>query len=517
MSLLKYLFFLTISTILLWQCASMQSPSGGAKDTHAPAVLNSYPDYGATNVNPSRIEIHFDEFFKLRNLQSELLVSPPLNEAPLISQKDKSLFIELKEELNPNSTYTFNFGNGIVDYHEGNALKDYSLVFSTGNELDSLSLRGKLISCPLETLPEDIIIGIYQKDSLVNDSTIYLQKPDYFSLAKEKGDFQIKHIRKGNFELIAFEDLNANYQYDGATEQIAFYDSLITIGDSSEFELWLFQEETELKLLESKAKKNGRIHWAFNKVVDSIKIHSSLNTAYEYQAKEDSVFIWPQFKTNDSVYFSIQVESIYDTIWVNPKSLPNPSTPIASIKNKFLKSNKWLFIDFSEPISLLDTSKISLVKDAIYYDYEFELFDFALAIEAPENGNSNYELILERGSITSHLGVVNDSTNLSFYTKAANSLASLKINVRLDNDNYFIELLKNGDVIDRLEASEELKFAEILPSKYQLRLTLDSNNDGIWTPGNYFENSQPEKVFYYKEEINLRANWELELDFILTD
>ena len=123
MSLLKYLFFLTISTILLWQCASMQSPSGGAKDTHAPAVLNSYPDYGATNVNPSRIEIHFDEFFKLRNLQSELLVSPPLNEAPLISQKDKSLFIELKEELNPNSTYTFNFGNGIVDYHEGNAPK----------------------------------------------------------------------------------------------------------------------------------------------------------------------------------------------------------------------------------------------------------------------------------------------------------------------------------------------------------------------------------------------------------
>lgn len=293
MSKLKYLLFFFTTTILLWQCASIQSPSGGAKDLTPPEVMSSSPEQGKTNVTPSRIEIHFDEFFKLNDLQNELLISPPLNESPIISQKGKSLYIELNENLNPNSTYTFNFGKGIADYHEGNVLKDYSLVFSTGNELDSLTLSGKLQTCPLKTLPEEVIIGIYQKDSLRRDSTIYQQKPDYFTLAEENGAFQIKHIRSGTFELIAFEDLNANYQYDGATEQIAFYDSLINIGDSTEFYLWLFQEKPELKLLESKANKNGRIHWAYNQTIDSVLINSDNDTKFVHTIKNDSLLVWP--------------------------------------------------------------------------------------------------------------------------------------------------------------------------------------------------------------------------------
>ena len=103
-ALLKYIFFCFISTILLLQCASIQSPSGGKKDTNPPTVLNSIPKQAETKVKPSMIEIQFDEFFVLKNLANELLISPPLNEAPIISQKGKSLFIELQEELNHNST-----------------------------------------------------------------------------------------------------------------------------------------------------------------------------------------------------------------------------------------------------------------------------------------------------------------------------------------------------------------------------------------------------------------------------
>ena len=94
-----------MSAVILFQCASIQSPSGGEKDTNPPTVLSSIPKQAETKVKPSMIEIQFDEFFILKNLANELLISPPLNEAPIISQKRKSLFIELKEELNNNSTY----------------------------------------------------------------------------------------------------------------------------------------------------------------------------------------------------------------------------------------------------------------------------------------------------------------------------------------------------------------------------------------------------------------------------
>ena len=512
MSKLKYIYFFFTTALLLWQCASMQSPSGGAKDTNPPTVLSSSPDQGATNVNPSRIEIHFDEFFKLKNLQNELLISPPLDETPLISQKGKSLFIELKEELNPNSTYTFNFGKGIADYHEGNILKDYSLVFSTGNELDSLSLSGQLFSCPLATLPEEVIIGIYQKDSLLRDSVIYQQKPDYFTLAKEKGAFQIKHIRKGTFELIAFEDLNANYQYDGATEQIAFYDSLITIGDSTEFDLWIFQEKTELKLLESKVNENGRIHWAYNQTIDSVNLNSDSGSKFLHTIKQDSLLVWPLNYPTDSFHICSEVATRLDSILVKSDSLHKQKLNL-STNNQFLKESASLKIQSDAPILAIDTSRIHLISDSILIDYSVRYTDFELIFDFTRNENQTFNLILSEGAVLSVYKNRNDSINLSAYSKGESALAALKINLLLKTDDYFIEILKEEKVIDRIEAGEELIFKELLPSKYQLRLTLDSNNDGKWTAGDYFKNSQAEKVIYYTEELKLRANWELEIDF----
>jgi len=490
----------------------MQKPSGGAKDIDAPEILSSVPFQGATNVNPSTIEIHFDEFFKLKNLQNELLISPPLDETPLISQKGKRLFIELKEKLNPNSTYTFNFGKGIADYHEGNILKDYSLVFSTGNELDSLALSGRINSCPAATLPEELIIGIYQKDSLKRDSTIYLQKPDYFALVNKEGSFQIKHIRKGTFELIAFEDLNANYKYDGATEQIAFYDRLITIGDSTEFDLWLFQEKTELKLLESKVNENGRIHWAYNQSIDSVNFNSESEIKFLYTIKQDSLLVWPLIYPTDSFYICSEVATRLDTILVKPDSLHKHKLNLSS-NNQFLKESASFKIQSDAPILAIDTALINLRSDSIPINYAVRHTDFELVFDFIHNENKTYNLTLSKGAVLSTYENYNDSINLSVYSKDENALAALKINLLLNEENYFIELLKDEKVIDRIEAGEVLIFKELLPSIYQLRLTVDSNNDGKWTAGDYFENSQAEKVFYHKEELKLRANWELEVDF----
>ena len=513
MSKLKYLFFTLTTALLLWHCASMQKPSGGPKDKDAPKILSSFPQQGATNSSPKRIEIHFDEFFKLKNLQNELLISPPLNETPLISQKGKSLFIDLKEELNPDNTYTFNFGKGIVDFHEGNVLKDYSLVFSTGNKLDSLSLRGRVSSCPTPTMPENVIVGIYQKDSLQRDSTIYLRKPDYFALVNEGGNFQINHIRKGTFELLAFEDVNANYKYDGATEQIAFCDSLITIGDSTEIALWLFQEERELKLLESKAKKNGRIHWAFNKPINAVEIQTYPKVDFIHKIDADSLFVWPSY-SKDSFYIWTNVDARLDSIWVKSDTL-NKQSIEASIQSKFLKQSDLLIVQTDAPLTSVDTSQIKLFSDSTQIEYAFTQSDFELMFDFPHKENQSFNLILNKGALIDVYNNLNDSINLSLYSKVESALASLNINLDVENENYFIELLKDGIVIDKIDAGKELKFTELLPSKYQLRLTIDSNKDGKWTPGNYFDGIPPEKVFYYLEEINLRANWELEVDFLM--
>ena len=490
----------------------MQSPSGGEKDISPPIVLRSYPEQAATNVNPSLIEIHFDEFFVLKNLSTELLISPPLNEKPIISQKGKSLFIELQEQLNQNSTYTLNFGKGIADFHEGNVLKDYSLVFSTGKELDSLSIYGSVSACPDKILPEEVIVGIYQIDSLVKDSAIYLNKPDYFGLVNEQGLFHIEYIRNGNYELIAFEDVNANYQYDGVSEQIAFHNSIINISDSATYKIWLFAEQDELKLLDTK--DNGRLHWAFNKEIESAIINSDSTLEYFSKIEKDSLFVWPFNRTSDSAFVWANVEQRIDSILVKKDTLKQKIS-ILPLSEKYLKDSENLHLNVSAPITAIDTSKIELISDSVQVNYVVHKSDFALEFEFDHKGSQQYDIILHKGAVKGLKNSVNDSTKLSFYTKDKSTLASLKINVEIEDSHYFIELLKNGKALEKIYSGTPLYFEKLLPATYELRLVIDSNNNGIWTPGNYFENLLPEKVYYYSEELNLRANWELEIDWEL--
>ena len=492
----------------------MVRPTGGPKDKMPPLVLNSTPRQGATNVSPSSIEIHFDEFFVMKNLQSELLISPPLDSKPKISQKGKSLFIELEEKLKENSTYTFNFGKGIADFHEGNVLKDFALVFSTGPELDSLSVEGNVFSSPNKKLPEEVLVAIYQKDSLKNDSTIYLQKPDYFGTVNEQGYFHIEHIRAGTFELIAFEDVNANYSYDGASEQIAFHQELINISDSTAIELWLFKEEDKLKLLESK--DNGRLHWAYNKEIDSVKILSDSRFDYLSKVENDSLFVWPISLAKDSLYVWAEIEQRRDSILVKVDTLRKQEIKMLP-QEKYLKASEELIIQFSAPILSVDTSLINIISDSTQVEFDLSHTDFELLFEFEHKGTRQFNITLNKGSVQGLYESENDSVGLSIYTKTEAALASLIINLNIEEDAYFIDLLKGETVIDRLRAGEELIFKELLPSKYQLRLTLDSNKDGKWTPGNYFEGIPAEKVFYYAEELNLRANWELEVDFLMTN
>ena len=492
------------------QCASIQSPSGGKKDTNPPTVLSSIPKQAETNVKLSMIEIQFDEFFVLKNLANELLISPPLNEAPIISQKGKSLFIEIQEELNNNSTYTLNFGKGIADYHEGNVLKDFALVFSTGAELDSLQIQGSISFCQDKTFPEDLIVGIYQTDSLTKDSTIYMNRPDYFSLIDEQNQFQIKHIRDGSYELIAFKDINANYKYDGASEQIAFHDKIININDSVAYKIWLFSEEDTLKLLDNK--DNGRIHWAYNKEIDTATFHGDTTLKYFSKIIKDSLFLWPYNMSSDSAYVWAKVGQRCDSILIKKNNL-NRNMKILPLLSDYLKDSENIHLKTSAPITSIDSSKIELVSDSAQIDYKLIKGDFTLDIEFEHLVNTEYNLIIHKGAIKGLNKSENDSTNISVYTKSESDLAGLKINTTLLDTAYIIELLKEGVILETIDAGKPLYFEKLLPARYEMRLIVDSNQDGKWTAGNYFENILPEKVYYYPELIDLRANWELEVDW----
>jgi len=214
---------LFIITAIFWSCAQQGSPSGGPRDEDPPVVLESTPHNYSTLFEAKKIQITFDEYIVLDNVNQELVVSPPMETKPEVRLKGKTLVIQFEEELKDSTTYTLNFGSAIKDLHEGNKLLNYEYVFSTGEELDSLSVRGTLKYAKDLIVPEEAItIMLYDQ---LWDSVPLTEIPLYVGRSDDSGVFSINNLKADTFKIFALKDGNYNLIYDLPTEEIAFLDS----------------------------------------------------------------------------------------------------------------------------------------------------------------------------------------------------------------------------------------------------------------------------------------------------
>ena len=118
-------FLLLLLITLISSCAKTGRPDGGPKDELAPLFVTSEPPYETINFSSKEVTLDFNEFIKLKDINKQLVVSPPLKNPLLISPQgtaSKTLNIEILDTLTINTTYIFNFGNAIEDNNESNIL-----------------------------------------------------------------------------------------------------------------------------------------------------------------------------------------------------------------------------------------------------------------------------------------------------------------------------------------------------------------------------------------------------------
>ncbi len=241
------LFATSLYIILLFQgCAKVGTPTGGPADITPPKYLDGEPENYSTGFTGKDISFQFDEFVQLKDIGKELLVSPPLKVRPDVKLRDKSVRINLKNELLPNTTYTINFGNAISDLNEGNLLRDFEFVFSTGDHIDSLSVAGRAVNA-FDHMPlKDQVIMVMLYENL-SDSAPLLQIPRYIGRATPEGLFTINNIRPDTCRLIAVNDANGNLKYDPGAESIAFLDSFLVINAATVKPMTFIKDTIKLK------------------------------------------------------------------------------------------------------------------------------------------------------------------------------------------------------------------------------------------------------------------------------
>ena len=218
------LLALLMLMIVVYSCASMGNPDGGPYDEEPPKFVRSTPKPFAINSKEKKVTIEFDEFIKLEKAAEKVVVSPPQLEQPEIKASGRKVVVGLVDSLRPNTTYTIDFADAIVDNNEGNPLGNYAFTFSTGTTIDTMEVSGTVLSASDLEPVKNIQVGLH---SDLSDSA-FMKKPfDRVSRTDSRGHFSIRGIAPGKYRIYALMDGNQNYLFDSKTEMIAFSDSII--------------------------------------------------------------------------------------------------------------------------------------------------------------------------------------------------------------------------------------------------------------------------------------------------
>ena len=451
------------SIMQLEGCANIVPPSGGPKDSLPPYLITARPIDSALGVFPKEILVGFNEFITTTSIQENLIVSPSLKNMPLIDARLNSIRIRIADTLLNNTTYSIQFGDAIKDVNEGNILKNFTYVFSTGTRLDTGKIYGKVMLAENGRVDSTFVVILQPAGK---DSAIFKERPNYYTKLNGKGQFSFNFLPKGAYNIFVLPN-DYTKKYDDSTKFFAFLDSTISIETTKDsLQLYAFQgakkpEKRKSSTTVKTTKKAGPV-LKYSKDFDGSQqdilhpLHLTFETPIHF---------------NDS--FSI---ALCDTF------------------NKKLEGAN-ISIDTANPETI-----------TISYAWKFA---------------TNYRLIIPQASIKDSLNNILVKTDtLAFITKNEEAYNSATIRIK------GFENVKNP--ILQLSQDEKVKFSYPIVSallsikqlplgEYTLTLLIDNNNNGKWDTGTFYgkPKRQPEIVQWFPTPLNIRANWENEINLIL--
>jgi hypothetical protein len=465
-SILKFLVLAgwALSSILqLEGCANIVPPSGGPKDSLPPYLIAARPIDSALGVFPKEILVGFNEYITTTSIQENLIISPTLKNTPLIDARLNSIKIRIADTLLDNTTYSIQFGDAIKDVNEGNILKNFTYVFSTGTRLDTGKIYGKVMLAESGKADSSLVVILQPAGK---DSAIFKERPNYYTKLNGKGQFSFNFLPKGAYNIFVLPN-DYTKKYDDSTKFFAFLDSAIRIETTKDsLQLYAFQG----------AKKLDK-----KKPISSSKLPKKTGAILKYdkdlEGSEQDILHPLHLLFETPIHF-------------------NDSFPIALCDtfNKKLEGAS-ISIDTAHPETVI-----------VSYPWKFA---------------TKYRLIIPQASIKDSLNnILLKTDTLVFTTKKEEAYNSANIRIKgFENlKNPILQLSQDNKVKFSYPIQSALLTIKQLPlGEYTLTVLLDNNNNGKWDTGAYYgkQKLQPEIVQWFTTPLSIRANWDIEINLIL--
>ena len=530
---LKYTFFLFLFIVV--GCAKRGSITGGSKDTIAPVMKVSFPKNFSKNFKGNEIKLVFDENIKLKNLNKQLIISPPMKYEPSIlpTTPTKTITIKIKDTLQPNTTYSFNFGQSIADNNEGNPLNQFKYVFSTGDYIDSLSLGGTIKSAYDKEVESFVSVMLYDVNDNFKDSVVYNNNPRYVTNTLDSlKTFRFENLKAGKYLLVAMKDYNSNNKYNPKTDKIGFSKEFITIPNDTLYELELFKETLPFKTFKPSQASGNRLFLGYEGVANTAAARPKLILKNRTEIlshvitkfpKKDSLQIWYKPIKVDSLTLAVAKDKYEANFTFKIKDQKKDTLKIAALQTGNLNFRERFTLESATPLIRVANSKINVINNAkakVPFTTEYDEFNQKLYFDFKKEPLENYSFEILPGALTDFYEKSNDTLTYKLNTRSTSDYGNLT--VALENVKQFpviIELTNTkGDVLtaEYTEKKTTIEFNLIEPALYTLRAIYDANKNKEWDSGNYLEKRQAEEVIYFSKEIDVRANWDVNQVFDLS-
>lgn len=447
-------------------CANIIPPTGGPRDSLPPVLIKAVPKDSMLNFKGDKIVLTFNEYIQLDNtIQQTLIVSPNPVSMPYVKGLLQNVTIRLKDSLQPNTTYSINFGNGLKDVNEGNPYKNFTYVFSTGNTIANGQLNGQVTLAETGKI-DSTLIAVLQTN--LNDSAIRKLRPVYYTSLDSGGNFHFRYIEPGVYNVFVLPN-DYTKKYDDSTKIFAFLNAPVTIDSVSteKISMYAYNEYPENKNAGAGSQGNQKS-----------------NTPGKKNTKDTTI----RFATN------------------------------LQRGQQDLLSNLVLF--FQQPLEHYDSSKISFTDTSykpvtgyrITADTSFKTFSLAY----PWKEDQYFKLVIQKDAFVDSSGhQLAKADTISIKTKSESDYGSIRLRfANLDlNSNPVLQLLQNDKVVDSVQLKGTEFFRQLYtPGDYELRVLYDTDKNMTWTPGNYDLKKQPEIVVRIPHKITIKENWDNEVN-----
>lgn len=513
-------------------CAKKGRPTGGDRDSIPPVIVRVTPENYSINFDEDEIKITFDEYIKLKDLQKNLIISPPLKYPPIITplSTSKTLKIKISDTLKENTTYAINFGQSIVDNNEENPYPYYKYVFSTGSYIDSLTLKGQIVDALLPEPESPTTVMLYEVTETFTDSIIYTEKPTYIAITTDStSTFELTNLKEGSYLLLALKEASANYTFQPATDKIAFEKSYVTLPNDSSYTLKLFKEKGTYRL--DKPKHEGKSHllFGYQGEVDSLSITelSELPSDFTKVIYKDRVadtlhYYYQPALERDSLVFQVQNGSKIDTVTARLRNLFQDSLKIKMVNKTNVLPKDTLAFDVNVPLVSIDSTLIRVVDQdtlPVEVSTRIDTRTNTAKVYFPKKEENGYQVTILPGAISDFYGNKNDSLSYTVKTLPASDYGKVKLTVENVNRYPVLIQLVNSkfEIVAQRNLSQQadVYFDNITPSKYYIRLVYDDNENGRWDTGDFLSRTAPEQVIYYPTQLDIRSNFNYNETFTL--